>query len=802
MKKISSNVIALLFLLGIIYTSYIFYQKYQAQEEKISVRGGDRFIGFDWIRWENTTRGIEATFVHPILKSNTLLQGISIQEHDVLTAINYQKVYTADMANEIIRSAKPGEHLIYQVLRDDPEQFRPFEATIIIQCGYYPTFTYPLHKTLWQVQSWILVLVAASALTLWLILIPIIKQNIKTYLLPFSLITSVLFWYIVQNARYFSLILEIQFFNVKLERWLLTLLLILWNGINTILFFNTIKYSLHKYLIILVILVPSVYFLMSSVVVVKTIFIDSTYQYHAQVLSFVVQVSFLISVLHYQVQKILHESDSGYTKLFVSVVYLVFSAVLLWNAIFNTRSIWRNEVNELLIQAYLVFPAFWVVNPLLRFGKVSVVVTQSILYFVGILLILVLYALIDKLYYFRFSYNPYNGLVEVLILMVIILIAQRIYYRYEHFFRRLFITTAQKRTFQIKAFLDKIPSYTASEKLLKDFIEELQAYTQSTGVEIWLSQHYPQESLFLAGIDKVKLHQSMQKKETFWARNKELSKYRAEPAIEEFWLEQDITLIFALEIPNEQEIGFLMLKRKKTGVFNLYEVELIRRAITQLQLTLEVLYLLEKEKILIQKNAEANLIALRSQINPHFLFNTLNTISALIHYKPDLAEQAVEKLAFIFRYTLKYSNENFVTVQNEMSLVKSYLAIEQLRFGEQLEVSITVQPETQTIEIPAFCIQTLVENAVKHGLSNILYVGQIKIDIFMQQGYLFCTVYDNGVGMDISRKNKGTGINNIESRLKKLYHREGLLCFEKLDKGTRVTLKIPLMAHNNPDDQK
>jgi len=794
-KEILRTIITLLALLGILYTSYVFYEAYQKQEDKITVRGGERFIGFDWIRWENTTRGIEATFVHPILKSNTLLKGISVQEKDVLTAINYQKVYTADMANEIIRSAKPGEHLIYQVLRDDPEQFRPFEATIIIQSGYYPTFTYPLKKSLWQIHSWILVLTAVGSLTLWLILIPIIQQNVRTYILPFSLITLVFLWYIVQNARYFSLILEVQFFNVKLEKWLLTTLLILWNSITGVLFFNTLKDTTSKAVKYTVIGVISSFMVGIIFLVIKIVLRDSTFQYHVQGLTFITQISFLISVLHYQLHTFTFQQELEKKKLFVSVPYLVLLLLLLWNQIFKEYSIWDTDLNELLIQTCIVFPAFWVVNPLLRFGKVSLVVRQSILYFIGIVLILVLYALIDKLYYFRFSYNPYNGLVEVLILIVIVVIAQRIYYRYEHVFQRLFITTAQKRIFQMKAFLDKIPRYTSSDKLLRDFIQELQQYTQSTEVGIWLSQHYNHEISCLTWVDKSEIHQVLKRNETFWAKNKELSDFRAYTQLEEFWIQEDVSLVFPLEIPNEQEIGFLVLKRKKTGVYNLYEVELIRRAIIQLQLTLEVLYLLEKEKILIQKNAEANLIALRSQINPHFLFNTLNTIAALIHYKPDMAEQAVEKLAFIFRYTLKYSNENFVTIKNEMSLVKSYLDIEQLRFGEQLEVYINIQPEAENLELPAFCIQTLVENCIKHGLSNVLYVGQVKIDIYMEKDELICKVYDNGVGIDMNRKNKGTGVNNIESRLKKLYHREDLLLFEKLNKGTLVTLKVP--AHKS-----
>ncbi len=771
---------------------YVFYETYQKKEDKITVRGGERFIGFDWIRWENTTRGIEATFVHPILKSNTLLQGISVQEKDVLTAINYQKVYTADMANEIIRNAKPGEHLIYQVLRDDPEQFRPFEATIIIQSGYYPTFTYPLSKSLWQIQSWVLVLTAIGALTLWLILVPVIQQNVKTYILPFSLISLVLAWYIVQNARYFSLILEVQFFNVKLERWLLTFLLILWNSITGVLFFNTLRNIPSKLIKYSTVIVISLYVVGITFLVVKVILLDSTFQYHVQELSFITQTMFLISVLHYQLHKFTSNEERRNKKWIFALVYLVFTILLLWNQTFKKNSIWDTDANELLTQAYLVFPAFWVVNPLLRFGKVSLVVRRSILYFVGIILILVLYALIDKLYYFRFSYNPYNGLVEVLILIVVVLIVQRIYYRYEYIFQRLFITTAQKRTFQMKAFLDKIPRYTSSDKLLQNFIQELQQYTQSTEVSIWLSQHYDKEISCLNWVDKSQIHQIFKQHETFWSRNKELSGFKLYAQLEDFWIQEEVSLVFPLEIPNEQETGFLVLKRKKTGVYNLFEVELIRRAITQLQLTLEVLYLLEREKVLIQKNAEANLIALRSQINPHFLFNTLNTISALIHYKPDLAEEAVEKLAFIFRYTLKYSNENFVTINNEMSLVKSYLDIEQLRFGEQLEVFISVQPEAEKVELPAFCIQTLVENCIKHGLSNVLYVGQVKIDIFIQGEELVCKVYDNGSGIDLSRKNKGTGINNIESRLKKLYHREDLLFFEKLDKGTLVTLKVPV----------
>lgn len=134
----------------------------------------------------------------------------------------------------------------------------------------------------------------------------------------------------------------------------------------------------------------------------------------------------------------------------------------------------------------------------------------------------------------------------------------------------------------------------------------------------------------------------------------------------------------------------ILIGRKRRGVFNLDDQELLQRIVQQTRLTLGVLHLLEREKLLMQKNYEANLTALRSQINPHFLFNTLNTISALIHDRAisDDAEVAVEKLAFIFRYTLKNSDKATVTLKDVLSLVRTYLDIEKIRFGRPLAIAL------------------------------------------------------------------------------------------------------------------
>ena len=184
--------------------------------------------------------------------------------------------------------------------------------------------------------------------------------------------------------------------------------------------------------------------------------------------------------------------------------------------------------------------------------------------------------------------------------------------------------------------------------------------------------------------------------------------------------------------------------------------------------------------------------ALRSQINPHFLFNTLNTISALVHDSPDLAEEAIEKLATIFRYTLEVSDQNFVSLAEEVRLVSTYLDIEKIRFGERLSIDIELDQSVRDVQVPAFVIQTLIENCIKHGVAKKVGKGIVRINAIAKDNMLVCQVYDNGPGIDPERVTKGTGLNNILARLENIYQIKNLLYFENTGNGTLVTLKIPL----------
>jgi LytS/YehU family sensor histidine kinase len=126
--------------------------------------------------------------------------------------------------------------------------------------------------------------------------------------------------------------------------------------------------------------------------------------------------------------------------------------------------------------------------------------------------------------------------------------------------------------------------------------------------------------------------------------------------------------------------------------------------------------------------------------------------------------------------------------------VSTYLEIEKIRFGERLKVQIEMEPEVRERQLPAFVVQTLVENCIKHGIAKIIGKGIVSIDAYQEGEYMICEVYDNGPGIQDERINKGTGLNNILTRLEKTYNEQDLLKFENTGEGTLVRLKVPLSS--------
>jgi two-component system LytT family sensor kinase len=206
-----------------------------------------------------------------------------------------------------------------------------------------------------------------------------------------------------------------------------------------------------------------------------------------------------------------------------------------------------------------------------------------------------------------------------------------------------------------------------------------------------------------------------------------------------------------------------------------------------------------REAQLVRQVVEAELRALRAQINPHFLFNSLNSVAALITEQPKAAEEMIIRLAKIFRHVLTHHDRPFSSVNEEISFLQTYLEIEKVRFGERLQVNFDVQESVKQLSVPSLILQPLVENSIKHGLGPKVGENQLTIRARKQTNYLELTVEDNGVGANRhkrlgGRPSIGMGLRNVEERLQTVYHGNASFSFESEPSGSCARIMIPILA--------
>ncbi len=198
-----------------------------------------------------------------------------------------------------------------------------------------------------------------------------------------------------------------------------------------------------------------------------------------------------------------------------------------------------------------------------------------------------------------------------------------------------------------------------------------------------------------------------------------------------------------------------------------------------------------------EHTARAQMRALQAQINPHFLFNTLNVLSNLIHTNPVKAERVTEELAEIFRYALESTRLESVKVEDELRFLESYLEIEKARFEERLAYSFDVDPGIRVLQIPPMILQPLVENAVKHGISPKVEGGKVTVSGHLDGVRVVLGVEDTGVGYRAASRQRGTGIGltNVRERLDHIYGGSATIKLEEgRNGGTRVELILPEAA--------
>lgn len=254
-----------------------------------------------------------------------------------------------------------------------------------------------------------------------------------------------------------------------------------------------------------------------------------------------------------------------------------------------------------------------------------------------------------------------------------------------------------------------------------------------------------------------------------------------------------------LEIPVQsgpRPLGMIRLgMRRHDAPYEPYDTDWLRSIAAQMATMMERDEAAQRELAMRESASRAEVSALRAQIQPHFLFNCLNTLADLVKSDPAAAEQLIEQMAEIFRYTLAASRLETVTLSEEMAFISAYLEIERARFQERLRVEIAIASEASATRIPPMTIQPIVENAIRHGISRSRSGGSVGIHAARLEGHgrVRIEIRDAVVGTDRDEPRSGLGIalENVRKRLELLYHGAAELSIDSREQGTCVTIEVP-----------
>ena len=191
---------------------------------------------------------------------------------------------------------------------------------------------------------------------------------------------------------------------------------------------------------------------------------------------------------------------------------------------------------------------------------------------------------------------------------------------------------------------------------------------------------------------------------------------------------------------------------------------------------------------------EAQLASLESRIHPHFLFNTLNSISALIPVDPERAERLMERMAALLRFSLDAHAHGLVPLEQEMKIVRDYLEIEQARLGSRLRYSVEAPGDAGDLRLPPLAVQTLIENSIKYAVAPERQGGEIRVLARQTEGRLQIDVCDTGPGFSLECAPSGHGLDNLRNRLAMVFGDAADLQVTRHDGWTTVRLMFPVIA--------
>jgi two-component system, LytTR family, sensor kinase len=780
---------------------------------------------FDWVLWDDTDGLIVASYVFP----NGPAHEAGLRTGDVFYSLEYQQYFNADDVKRAIEGIPPGEVRMYQLLRDG----RFFEAPV--RFTRYPTFIYPLSTTIWQFSLWGFTVGAFFHLLGLLIAAPLAFRSVKA---RSSLILIALssMWMFGNLGRLFA----IEFIGPPMTpggpydtffQFMTLAGLTGWIGFPAILLRHVVADAVagRKRLVgplRHIIHIPPVLFGIAALWIVLMgtlgpITMDAlispmlfyTCAYIAA--SALLILSLYLAHPNEAAARMGHWGKTGAALTFLVALFFGLSMIGIVPLFGATTDI---SAGWLIIGAQLlsVVPIVLVSLATLRHGKVDHVVGRTLTYltvfgffffsFVGGLAIIDMMDIEPRL-----SRNVVTALFAIALLVLFERAARQI----QVYASNVFATERQRIRKKLSHYQEQMRGILNLEVLLNRSIYMIgDAFGARSAVLFlspdsrsnrWLQATYHPEPPYLTERVVSQVWPEFRREAAIWARNPELDESSLPPELGDMLAERGAVLAIPIA-GDERPVGLLVLglRKQKRLVYNLDDVEMLRAFCAHLAIAVERIRLIEREKSLVRESAEAHLVALRAQINPHFLFNALNTIASLIQERPEDAEATLENLAAIFRYTLNTGSRAFVSMEEEFGLVSHYLAIEQVRFADKLTVDMALDSALSEVPVPAFAVQTLVENAVKHGLSKRRDGGRLEVRCAHgEDGNIEVSVIDTGVGIPALFGSDGQevtsfygiGLTNISSRLEKLYGRSGLLRIrsDEID-GTSARIILPRTA--------
>lgn len=788
--------------------------------------------GYDWVTWRQEDGLIKAAYVFPRPQDDAM----GLREGDVLYRLDYRQYFNLDNLQSAIDGIPPGSVRTYSVLRGPQME----EVQVDVLFTRYPTFLYPLSPSLWQFSVWGFVFGAFFHVIGLVIAAPLVRRSRTA---RFSLLLIA-----VSSLWIFGNLLRLVMVNVlgppnpgdSVFQTLTLLGLVGWIGFPALLLrkvLNDAEQVGGRRLgpLRLVIYLPTVVLGLAALLTtvrgsLGPLTLDGLVGpilFYA--CCYIGAAAALVLILYLIRPEKAEDFISGWPRI-GSAVMLLFSllfglsilgVVPLLGAVTDTIAGWLVVSAQLLS----IVPVVIVSLATLKHGKIDQVLSRALTYFTALGLIFFAFvggmALVEP-YLIRAEIS--STIVAGLYVVLLLVIFERLARRLRVYAAQFFATDRQQARQRLSRFQEQIRSVLDHDTLVRETLETVgeafhirsgRLFLRPSGLSgPWISSAFHPEPPYLTERVMELVWPHLQREGTIWASNPELNESQLPDDLALLLQERNVELAVPI-LGDGAALGLLVLgpKRQRRAVYNLEDLDMLRSLSGQMALAVERLNLVERERALVRESAEAQLSALRAQINPHFLFNALNTIVALIEEHPEQAVEAVEHLAAIFRHILHTGGRPFVSIQDEFALVSHYLSIERARFGPRLRIERRLAPTLRSLPVPAFAVQTLVENAVKHGLEKQRDGGTLRLICQpTPDGLAEIVVADTGIGIPAlfgqgeapvsDAPFFGIGLRNVAARLEKLYGRSDLLHMASApETGTTIRLLVPLSANQREQQE-